>query len=90
MLLNKTFLYFSKQKINSRNTQAIENLEKQLNLTEAERKKIHDAPEPEMDKIRRAINRLEARRAIIEEQLHAVDTLPDEHRFINAMRCIHR
>ena len=71
-----------KKHTHSRDTQAIDNLEKQLNLIELERKKIHDAPEPEMDKIRRAVNRLEARRAIIEKQLHAVNTLPDEHRLI--------
>ena len=69
-------------KLCSKNTQAIDDLEKRLNLAEAERRKIHDAPEPEMDKIRRAIKRVEARRAIIEEQLHAVNTLPDEHRCV--------
>ena len=64
----------------SANTEAINNLEKRLNMAEEERKKLHDAPEPEMDRIRRAIKRVEARRSIIEEQLHAVNTLPDEHR----------
>ena len=49
-------------------------------MAEEERRKLHDTPEPEMDRIRRAIKRVEARRSIIEEQLHAVNTLPDEHR----------
>merc|ERR1739838_951024 len=64
----------------STNTEAINNLEKRLNMAEEERRKLHDTPEPEMDRIRRAIKRVEARRSIIEEQLHAVNTLPDEHR----------
>ena len=64
----------------SQNTRAIENLEKRLNLAEEDRRRVADAPEPEMDNIRRAIKRVEARRAIIEEQLRAVHTLPDEHR----------
>ena len=51
-----------------------------MQLAESQRKEIHDTPEPEMEKIRRAVQRVEARRAIIEEQMHAVNTLPDEHR----------
>ena len=54
-------------------------------MADEQRKEISDTPEPEMEKIRRAINRVEARRAIIEEQLHAVNTLPDEHRFANGL-----
>ena len=49
-------------------------------MAEEDRRRVADAPEPEMDNIRRAIKRVEARRAIIEEQLRAVHTLPDEHR----------